>query len=150
MSSSITIPRRRKKLTDLERDQAASGSSMSSPSLSSPKFASSFASSSGSPPRGSGEDSRTASALPEAARPARRLSLLSSSLAKADYTVVNVGSPEAPRLITCVKASQGFDWNQEIFLPSYIDHDSGNLERRQEPVRDIILTDEEAASLLPQ
>ena len=81
--------------------------------------------------------------------------------------------------ITCVKASQGFDWNQgkhanshiisslssiakfawnliangfrtEIFLPSYIDHDSEDLERRQQPVRDIILTDEEAAALLPQ
>lgn len=38
----------------------------------------------------------------------------------------------------------------EIFLPSYIDHDSEDLERRKEPVRDIILTDEEAAALLPQ
>jgi hypothetical protein len=38
----------------------------------------------------------------------------------------------------------------EIFLPSYIDHDFGDLELKQEPVQDIILTDEEAAALLPQ
>lgn len=69
-----------------------------------------------------------------------------------------------------MKSSQGFDWNQgtegnitryslgcadsqtrsELFLPSYIDHDSHELEHKQDPVQDIILTDEEAAAMLPQ
>lgn len=75
---------------------------------------------------------------------------MSPSFAKTEHTVVNVGSPDAPRLITCVKSSQGFDWNQEMFLPSYIDHEFPDLERKQDPVQDIILTDEEAAALLPQ
>lgn len=38
----------------------------------------------------------------------------------------------------------------DIFLPSYLEHDSEDLEHRQQPVREIILTDEEAAALLPQ
>lgn len=37
-----------------------------------------------------------------------------------------------------------------MFLPSYLDHDSGDLERRQDPVEDIVLTEEEAASMFPQ
>ncbi|TID22392.1 hypothetical protein E2P81_ATG11495 [Venturia nashicola] len=151
MSSSIQIPRRRRKVTDLERDQAASASSNSSspafsPSTPTSRFGTSFGISSGSLPKNEGEVGLPAAA----ARPARRLSLLSSSLAKAEHTVVNVGSPDAPRLITCVKASQGFDWNQDIFLPSYLEHDSEDLEHRQQPVQEIILTDEEAAALLPQ
>ena len=74
--------------------------------------------------------------------------------------------------MTCVKSSQGFDWNQgitsstqpsndletdqdgvtELFLPSYAhsDYDSHELEHKQDPVQDIILTDEEAAAMLPQ
>ncbi|KAF2147283.1 uncharacterized protein K452DRAFT_217100, partial [Aplosporella prunicola CBS 121167] len=76
-----------------------------------------------------------------------------SSISKSEHIVINVGHPDAPRLITCVKASQGFDWNQgklHIFLPSYADYDSSDLERRQDPVQDIVLTDEEAASIFPQ
>ncbi|TKA55500.1 hypothetical protein B0A49_10314, partial [Cryomyces minteri] len=38
----------------------------------------------------------------------------------------------------------------DIFLPSYADYESSNLERKQDPVEDIILTDEEAAAILPQ
>lgn len=54
--------------------------------------------------------------------------------------------------ITCVKASQGFDWNQDIFLPSYLsdgDHQNA-LERRLDPVEDIFITDEEAELMFPQ
>jgi hypothetical protein len=68
--------------------------------------------------------------------------------------------------ITCVKASQGFDWNQgmfyilvpcflanvslpEIFLPSYADVHFDDLEHKQDPVEDIVLTDEEVAKILP-
>ncbi|KAF2455409.1 hypothetical protein BDY21DRAFT_350766 [Lineolata rhizophorae] len=79
----------------------------------------------------------------------RRPSLLSASLARSEHVVVNVGHPDAPRLISCVKASQGFDWNQDIFLPSYLDHDSIDLERKQDPVEDIVLTEEEAAAIYP-
>merc|ERR1712080_298731 len=37
----------------------------------------------------------------------RRPSLLGDSLSKSEYTVVNIGGPENPRLITCIKTSQG-------------------------------------------
>ncbi|OJD37195.1 uncharacterized protein BKCO1_8000115 [Diplodia corticola] len=72
-----------------------------------------------------------------------------SSISKSEHTVINVGHPDAPRLITCVRSSQGFDWNQDIFLPSYADYESSELERRQDPVQDIVLTDEEVASMFP-
>ncbi|GAB7360829.1 hypothetical protein MBLNU230_g0815t1 [Neophaeotheca triangularis] len=83
----------------------------------------------------------------------RRRSLLGRSLGKSEYTVVNLGDCEggrAPRLVTCVKAGQGFDWNQELFLPSYVDYEGQNLERKMDPVEDIVLTDEEADGLLPR
>jgi hypothetical protein len=52
--------------------------------------------------------------------------------------------------ITCVKSSQGFEWNHDIFLPSYTDHQSSrDLEHKQDPVTDIHLTEEEIASMLP-
>ena len=68
-----------------------------------------------------------------------------------------------------MKSSQGFDWNQgrdgirqplsvtadvliiiELFLPSYAEYDAQDLEHKQDPVQDIVLTDEEAAAMLPQ
>ena len=54
--------------------------------------------------------------------------------------------------MTCVKSSQGFDWNQELFLPSYAaqDFDAQDLEHKQDPVQDIVLTDEEAENMLPR
>ena len=40
---------------------------------------------------------------------------------------------------------------KDIFLPSYAsNHDSSDLERKQDPVDDIVLTDEEAAAIYPQ
>ncbi|KAK5158552.1 hypothetical protein LTS14_003572 [Recurvomyces mirabilis] len=76
---------------------------------------------------------------------------LGSSLSKSEYTVMDLGHDDGPpRLVTYVKSSQGFDWNQELFLPSYADYDSQELETRQDPVEDIVLTDEEAAAMLPQ
>jgi hypothetical protein len=117
MSSSIQIPRRRRKLTNLERDQAASGASGFSPETPDRFSAGSYGSE-----KGEGEV-KTPTA---ASRPARRLSLLSkftnsqvtfgsgndgvygyrliqwigTSIARAEHTVVNVGSPEAPRLVS--------------------------------------------------
>lgn len=40
----------------------------------------------------------------------------------------------------------------ELFLPSYADYeyDSTALEHKQEPVEDIVLSDEEAAAMMPQ
>ncbi|KAK4953432.1 hypothetical protein LTR66_013675 [Elasticomyces elasticus] len=52
--------------------------------------------------------------------------------------------------ITCVKSSQGFEWNQELFLPSYIEYDAASLELKQDPIEDITLTEEEVAAMLPQ
>ncbi|KAK8183432.1 uncharacterized protein BKA78DRAFT_258010, partial [Phyllosticta capitalensis] len=75
---------------------------------------------------------------------------LGSSISKSEHIVVNVGHPDAPRLITCVKASQGFDWNQDIFLPSYADYDTSDIDRRPDPVDEITLTDEEIADMFPQ
>ncbi|KAJ4359261.1 hypothetical protein N0V95_002342 [Ascochyta clinopodiicola] len=72
-----------------------------------------------------------------------------ATFSKAEHTVVNVGDAEFPRLITCVKASQGFDWNQEMFLPSYADFQFDDLERRQDPVQDIVVTDEEVKNMFP-
>ncbi|KAI9680730.1 MAG: hypothetical protein M1817_004170 [Caeruleum heppii] len=81
----------------------------------------------------------------------RRPSLLGASISMQEHTVINVGHPDGPpRLITCVKASQGFDWNQDIFLPSYADHDSADLERKQDPVHEIVLTEDEIRELFPQ
>ncbi|KAK3207825.1 hypothetical protein GRF29_96g582001 [Pseudopithomyces chartarum] len=79
----------------------------------------------------------------------RRPSLMSPAFSRAEHTVINIGDAEMPRLITCVKASQGFDWNQEIFLPSYANFDFGDLERKQDPVQEIVVTDEEIAKMFP-
>ncbi|KAF1816148.1 hypothetical protein P152DRAFT_111857 [Eremomyces bilateralis CBS 781.70] len=149
MSSSIQIPQRKStrppSIPVTQPGASSSSGSSSDFSLSS--------SAGGSPYRGSHQ---------------RTPSFLSAAFSKAEHTVVNVGHPDAPRLITCVKASQGFDWNQgpphstplatttltrpptvDIFLPSYAERDSTELEHKQDPVTDIILTDEEAASYLP-
>ncbi|TQS32965.1 hypothetical protein Golomagni_06707 [Golovinomyces magnicellulatus] len=77
--------------------------------------------------------------------------LLGSTFAKEESTVINIGDPEGPpRLISYLSSSQGFDWNPEIFLPSYIDCEYTPLENRREPVHEILLTDEESKEMLPQ
>lgn len=37
----------------------------------------------------------------------------------------------------------------DIFLPSYANIDSATLEQKQDPVQDIIVTDEEMANMFP-
>ena len=109
---------------------------------------------------------------------------MSETFSRQEHTVINVGEEEGEglRLITCVKASQGFDWNmgmlfppnldswfrgfgvrgwmtwnwanddvcaKEMFLPSYVDYHFDDLERRQDPVKDIIVTDEEVRNMFP-
>ena len=48
----------------------------------------------------------------------RRESLMSETFARQEHIVVNVGEEDEGglRLITCVKASQGFDWNQGMWF----------------------------------
>ncbi|KAI0185276.1 hypothetical protein EV127DRAFT_210113 [Xylaria flabelliformis] len=80
----------------------------------------------------------------------RRPSLLSSALSKEECTHVNVGDPDGPpRLISYLASSQGFAWNPEMFLPSYLDLDYEPLENRREPVHEIRLSDEEIKNMLP-
>ncbi|KAF2753682.1 hypothetical protein EJ05DRAFT_489868 [Pseudovirgaria hyperparasitica] len=139
MSSSIPIPRRKRKSSSHSTYHINESSSSSSASSSSSSYKRTpFSHSPTTPPQAAifGRD--------------RRPSLLSESISKTEHIVINIGQPDAPRLISCVKASQGFDWNPDIFLPSYHDHDYGDLERKQEPVKDIILTDEEIKNMLPQ
>ncbi|KEQ72100.1 hypothetical protein M436DRAFT_49761 [Aureobasidium namibiae CBS 147.97] len=150
MSSSIAIPKRKQAVFSGSGFASASSSSSASPH---PSWANSAASPSFSPSSlASSSASLSSSSTPSSmARYAeRRPSLLGDSLSKSEYTVVNIGGPEHPRLITCIKTSQGFDWNQDIFLPSYLDYDSSDLEHRPDPVQEIILTDEEAAAILPK
>ncbi|KAI0143655.1 hypothetical protein GGR57DRAFT_346294 [Xylariaceae sp. FL1272] len=80
----------------------------------------------------------------------RRPSLLSTALSKEECTHVNIGDPDGPpRLISYLASSQGFAWNPEMFLPSYIDYDYEPLENRREPVHEIRLSDEEMKKMLP-
>lgn len=85
-----------------------------------------------------------------------------------ECTVINIGDPDGPprlvspcsisRLkvatdnghqISYLSSSQGFAWNPEIFLPSYIDCEYVPLENRREPVHEIRLSDAEAKKMLP-
>lgn len=104
--------------------------------------------------------------------------LTAATFSAASHTVVNIGEESRPRLVSCVKASQGFDWNQgnvatlilslpnhvrvygteanveaniEIFLPSYADfHFDTELETRRDPVAEIVLTEEEVRGMFPE
>ncbi|KAG0647367.1 hypothetical protein D0Z07_6989 [Hyphodiscus hymeniophilus] len=133
MSSSITIPTRT--AYGGESSKAGAASSSSSSYSSSPKTQTT--STPNTPNTKYGHD--------------RRPSLLSSSLSKQEHTVINIGDPDGvPRLITCVRSSQGFDWNPEIFLPSYVECDFESLERKRDPVHEITLSDEEVKAMFPQ
>ncbi|KAH7243848.1 hypothetical protein B0J15DRAFT_515497 [Fusarium solani] len=51
-----------------------------------------------------------------------RPSFLSSAISQQECTVINIGGLDGPPwLIFYLSSSQGFVWNPEIFLPSYID-----------------------------
>ncbi|KAF2639929.1 hypothetical protein P280DRAFT_490353 [Massarina eburnea CBS 473.64] len=141
MSSSIAIPRRKQKMMSV----AASGTSSSSSSGEERGWT--F----GSYGSVKAEEEEDGAKSPPSSRngAARRTSLMSASLTKTEHIVINVGNSESPRLITCVKTSQGFDWNQEIFLPSYASYDFDHLERKRDPVEDIVVTDEEVANMFP-
>lgn len=134
MSSSITIPPRAG-----ESSKAAAASSSSSSYSSSPRT-----------PQQPQQSTPSSSSRTKYGHD-RRPSLLSSSLSKQEHTVINIGDPDGvPRLITCVRSSQGYEWNPEIFLPSYVECDFESLERKRDPVHEIRLSDEEIKQMFPQ
>ncbi|KAI9052473.1 hypothetical protein LZ554_003817 [Drepanopeziza brunnea f. sp. 'monogermtubi'] len=137
MSSSITIPTR-----------TCYGESSKSPAAAS--SSSSSYSSSPRTPQQPQEKPTTSSSTSKYGHDRRR-SLLSSSFSKQEHTVINIGDPDGvPRLITCVRSSQGYEWNPEIFLPSYIESNFESLERKRDPVHEIRLSDEEIKKMFPQ
>ncbi|CAK7208414.1 hypothetical protein SCUCBS95973_000094 [Sporothrix curviconia] len=81
----------------------------------------------------------------------RRPSLLGSAIAQQEAHVINIGDPDGPpRLISYLASSQGFVWNPEIFIPSYVDYDYTPLENRREPIHEIFLSDEEIEQMFPK
>ncbi|OAP58984.1 hypothetical protein AYL99_06281 [Fonsecaea erecta] len=88
-----------------------------------------------------------------------------SMLSSSSYKSINLNAhhddpDEPPRLITYTKYSQGFTWNDELFLPSYMlgrygergrkklyDGDFGDEDHC--PVAEIFVTDEEAQAMMP-
>ncbi|KAI1817040.1 hypothetical protein GGS20DRAFT_582915 [Poronia punctata] len=137
MSSNITIP--------TARASTATCGQASQPCTSS---ASSFSTSPQTP--GSAKSNTSVSSYKPKTIHHRRASLLSSALSKEECTHVNVGDPDGPpRLISYLASSQGFAWNPEMFLPSYLDYDYEPLENRREPVHEIRLSDEEIKNMLP-
>jgi hypothetical protein len=132
MSSSINIPTGPVSASAYRHSPKAAGSSSGSSYCSSPSR-----SSSSSPSEGLSTNSR-------------RPSLLSTAISKQESTVINIGDPDGPpRLISYLSSSQGFAWNPEIFLPSYVDCDYVPLENRRDPVHEILLSDEELLNMLP-
>ncbi|KAK5661740.1 hypothetical protein OQA88_9841 [Cercophora sp. LCS_1] len=82
----------------------------------------------------------------------RRPSLMSSAFCQQECTTINIAdNPEGPpRLISYLSSSQGFAWNPELFLPSYVDFEYTPLEQRRDQVVDICLSDEDVKKILPQ
>jgi hypothetical protein len=103
-----------------------------------------------------------------------------SMIASSSYKSINLSSrgdpDEPPRLITYTKHSQGFTWNDELFLPGYLLGRYGGTSRRRTrlgwgdededddggdegmmdsndpercPVTEIFVTDEEADAMMP-
>lgn len=82
-------------------------------------------------------------------------------LSSPTYKSINLNGPdpdEPPRLITFTKAGQGFNWNEELFLPSYMisrysrsrrKQYDGDLGEDDVEVAEISVTDEEANNMLP-
>lgn len=92
---------------------------------------------------------------------ARSSPLGPSMLSSPTYKSINLNGPdpdEPPRLITFTKAGQGFNWNEELFLPSYMisrysrsrrKQYDGDLGEDDVEVAEISVTDEEANNMLP-
>ncbi|KAK6833899.1 hypothetical protein PG987_008593 [Apiospora arundinis] len=147
MSSSIAIPAPRG-VSGFEQSRKPTSSSS----------ASSYASSSPQTPGSSKASSPSQSSDKPKIMHQRRQSLLSTAFCQEECTVINIGDPDGPppdchtaySQISYLSSSQGFAWNPEIFLPSYVDCDYTPLENRREPVHEIRLSDEEVRNMLPQ
>ncbi|ORY67215.1 uncharacterized protein BCR38DRAFT_153001 [Pseudomassariella vexata] len=139
MSSTIVIPNARPSGSSYEKSPKATTSSSSSSYSSSPQTS------------GHGMPSPSQSSHKSKMAHQRRPSLLSDAFCKDECTVINIGDPDGPpRLISYLSSSQGFAWNPEIFLPSYVDCDYTPLENRREPVHEILLSEEEVKNMLPK
>lgn len=78
------------------------------------------------------------------------------SLQAQTHTTIDLASAHGgpPRLITCVRHSQGFDWNPDIFLPAYAARrlgGGGTDEREPErvEVEEVWVSDAEAEGMFP-
>jgi hypothetical protein len=83
--------------------------------------------------------------------------------ASSSYRSINLNSPSddpdtPPRLITYTKAAQGFCWNEELFLPSYLMSRGGRRRRgwdggmdddKAVEVVEIHISDDEARAMMP-
>ncbi|KAI1080964.1 hypothetical protein F5B20DRAFT_85279 [Whalleya microplaca] len=139
MSSTIAIPASRSSAAAYEQSPKAANSSSSSSYSSSPQT-----------PSPSEASSSEQSAHKSKSGHQRRPSLLSSAFSKDECTVINIGDPDGPpRLISYLASSQGFAWNPDLFVPSYVDCDYVPLENRREPVHEIRVSDEEVKAMLP-
>ncbi|KFY92571.1 hypothetical protein V498_04860 [Pseudogymnoascus sp. VKM F-4517 (FW-2822)] len=166
MSSSITIPTRQ---AYGEGGKVGSSSSSSSCYSTSPQTPQQKGKSPMSTPSKSASHNRRPSMLSESSShpivtPSSQAAVNASSAHEAHYgnrgpqimtvqehTVINIGDPDGtPRLITCVRYSQGYEWNPEIFLPSYMECDFESIERKRDPVHEINLSDEEMKNMFPQ
>ncbi|KAL7619821.1 hypothetical protein AAE478_010366 [Parahypoxylon ruwenzoriense] len=156
MSSTIAIPAARSSAAAYEQSPKAAGSSSSSysssPQTPSPSESSSTEHSHRKP---KSFHHRRPSLLsmfysPSAIAMVPRQDLGGSAFCKDECTVINIGDPDGvPRLISYLASSQGFAWNPELFVPSYVDCDYVPLENRREPVHEIRLSDEEIKGMLP-
>lgn len=79
---------------------------------------------------------------------------------------INLAPPDSPpRLVTFLQSSQGFTWNDELFLPSYHSeltrrrrrHDGGSggaggMEEEADKIDviDILVSEEEARGMVPE
>lgn len=93
--------------------------------------------------------------------PARSSPLGPSMLSSQTYKSINLNGldpDEPPRLLTFTKAGQGFNWNEELFLPSYLvsrysrsrrKQYDGDLGEDDVEVAEIFVTDEEANKMMP-
>ena len=93
--------------------------------------------------------------------PSRSSPLGPAMLSSHTYKSVNLNGPDPddpPRLITFTKAGQGFTWNEELFLPSYMigryargrrKQYDGDLGEDDVEVAEIFVTDEEAMNMMP-
>ncbi|KAH8754841.1 hypothetical protein F5883DRAFT_572688 [Diaporthe sp. PMI_573] len=78
----------------------------------------------------------------------RRPNLLSPALSESRSTTIGVRNEGSSELICYLNTSQGFEWNPELFLPTNCDYTP--LGAKSDPVKDIIVTDEDSKTMFPR